>query len=45
MNKYFRLVFYIFISSVFMMGCRQSENGTREEKDDPLPVLQSMKIH
>ena len=45
MNKYFRLVFYIFISSVFMMGCRQGENGTREEKDDPLPVLQSMKIH
>ena len=45
MNEYFRLVFYIFISSVFMMGCRQGENGTREEKDDPLPVLQSMKIH
>ena len=45
MNKYFRLVFYIFISSVFMIGCRQGENGTREEKDDPLPVLQSMKIH
>ena len=43
MNRYFRLVFYILISSVFVMGCRQGEDGKgNNETHDPELVLKSL---
>ena len=45
MNRYFKLVFYFFVCALLLVSCQQQGGTGIEEKDDPLPVLQSMKIH
>ena len=45
MNRYFKLVFYFFVCALLLVSCQQQGGTGIEGKDDPLPVLQSMKIH
>ena len=45
MNRYFKLFFYFFVCALLLVSCQQQGGTGIEGKDDPLPVLQSMKIH